>query len=56
MTAVATRPPSDARATLLDVLARRADEPGALLPILHDVQDALGHIPTHARARDRRAR
>src|SRR6266576_1351198 len=27
------------------VLARHADEPGALLPILHDVQDALGHIP-----------
>jgi formate dehydrogenase subunit gamma len=26
-------------------LARRADEPGALLPILHEVQDALGHIP-----------
>src|SRR6478752_5046866 len=27
------------------ILARHADEPGALLPILHDVQDALGHIP-----------
>ena len=27
------------------VLARHADEPGALLPILHEVQDALGHIP-----------
>lgn len=27
------------------VLARHAEEPGALLPILHDVQDALGHIP-----------
>ena len=27
------------------VLARHADEPGALLPILHDVQDALGFIP-----------
>jgi formate dehydrogenase subunit gamma len=26
-------------------LARRLDEPGALLPILHEVQDALGHIP-----------
>jgi len=26
-------------------LARHAAEPGALLPILHEVQDALGHIP-----------
>jgi len=29
-----------------EVLARRANEPGALLPILHEVQDALGHIPS----------
>jgi len=27
------------------VLARHADEPGALLPILHEVQERLGHIP-----------
>ena len=27
------------------VLARHIDQPGALLPILHEVQDALGHIP-----------
>jgi formate dehydrogenase subunit gamma len=27
------------------VLTRRAAEPGALLPILHEVQDALGHVP-----------
>ena len=27
------------------VLARHADEPGALLPILHEVQDELGFIP-----------
>jgi formate dehydrogenase subunit gamma len=27
------------------ILARRADEPGALLPILHEVQDLLGFIP-----------
>ena len=26
-------------------LARHADEPGALLPILHELQDRLGHIP-----------
>jgi len=27
------------------VLARHVDEPGALMPILHEVQDALGHVP-----------
>lgn len=47
MTAVASPPASDARAVVLDVLARHADEPGPLLPILHDVQDALGYIPQH---------
>jgi formate dehydrogenase subunit gamma len=26
-------------------LARHQDRPGALLPILHDLQDALGHVP-----------
>lgn len=30
------------------ILARHADEPGALLPILHELQDALGHIPREA--------
>jgi formate dehydrogenase subunit gamma len=30
------------------VLARRMDEPGALLPILHELQDTLGHIPPDA--------
>ena len=29
-------------------LARHAGEPGALLPILHDVQDALGFVPSAA--------
>lgn len=37
--------PSDA---VRAVLARRIDEPGALLPILHELQDALGHIPAEA--------
>jgi formate dehydrogenase subunit gamma len=32
-------------AIVLDIVARWKDEPGALLPILHDVQHALGHIP-----------
>jgi formate dehydrogenase subunit gamma len=36
---------ADAQATTGAVLARRAGEPGALLPILHELQDALGHIP-----------
>ncbi|CAN5801336.1 formate dehydrogenase subunit gamma [soil metagenome] len=36
----------DPSAVVRDVLARRADEPGALLPILHDVQDALGYVPS----------
>ncbi len=41
MTLTAATPTSLTQA----VLARHADEPGALLPILHEVQDALGHIP-----------
>ncbi len=35
----------DALAQVREILARRASEPGALLPILHEVQDQLGHIP-----------
>jgi formate dehydrogenase subunit gamma len=31
--------------TLQRVLAGVGDRPGALLPVLHAVQDALGHIP-----------
>ena len=30
------------------IVAAKSDLPGALLPILHDVQDALGHIPANA--------
>ncbi len=33
---------------LSDVLKRRAAEPGALLPILHELQDALGFVPPEA--------
>jgi formate dehydrogenase subunit gamma len=47
MTAARSLPGPDALATLRDVLGRHAGEPGALLPILHDVQDALGHVPKH---------
>ncbi|WP_425093242.1 formate dehydrogenase subunit gamma [Tropicimonas sp. S265A] len=35
---------------LSDILARQADMQGALLPILHAVQEAFGHIPETARA------
>ena len=45
MTDVGSLFPSDALATVRSVLVRHVNEPGALLPILHDVQDALGHIP-----------
>ncbi len=31
-----------------DILLRRAHEPGALLPILHEVQELLGHVPKEA--------
>ena len=40
-----SHPPPDARSAVLAVLARHVDEPGALLPILHDVQAILGYIP-----------
>ncbi len=40
--------PSPALAIVRDILARLAGEPGALLPILHDVQDALGCVPAEA--------
>ena len=33
------------------ILAAQRDRPGALLPILHDIQDALGYIPPDAVAR-----
>jgi formate dehydrogenase subunit gamma len=36
---------SAALCTVREVLERRAAMPGALLPILHEVQDALGCIP-----------
>ena len=45
MTDVASLFPRDALGTVSSVLERHAGVPGALLPILHDVQDALGYIP-----------
>ena len=34
--------------TVAGVVARLKDKPGALLPILHGIQDALGYIPPAA--------
>jgi formate dehydrogenase subunit gamma len=39
-TSVATR--------IAQLIAKSGDRPGALLPILHDIQDAFGHIPAEA--------
>lgn len=32
------------------ILEQHQGEAGALLPVLHDIQDALGHVPEHALA------
>jgi formate dehydrogenase subunit gamma len=40
--------PEPVRIAVLEVTARLKDAPGALLPILHGVQDALGYIPEEA--------
>jgi formate dehydrogenase subunit gamma len=37
-----------AQATVSQVLAERKNLPGALLPVLHGIQDMLGHIPREA--------
>lgn len=44
---IASLPPIDEkiRAAVLDVTGRVKDQPGALLPVLHGVQNALGYIP-----------
>ncbi len=38
----------DISATLARIVAARKDQAGALLPILHDLQDAFGHVPPEA--------
>jgi len=49
MTELAERPRAhDPQAAIAAILQRRAQEPGALLPILHDIQDTLGHVPADA--------
>jgi formate dehydrogenase subunit gamma len=42
------RSPQDMQAAVGRVLAELAHLPGALLPVLHGVQDALGYIPPDA--------
>jgi formate dehydrogenase subunit gamma len=38
----------DFERVVADVVRRNADTPGALLPILHEVQHALGYVPREA--------
>jgi len=38
----------DVSAVVREILARRAEEPGALLPILHELQEVLGFVPQEA--------
>ncbi|MCF8005944.1 MAG: formate dehydrogenase subunit gamma [Methylovulum sp.] len=38
--------PSTIQTTVQDVISALKDKPGALLPILHGIQDALGYIPS----------
>ena len=47
---VASLPPIDdkTRAAVLDATTRLKDQPGALLPVLHGVQAALGYVPEEA--------
>ncbi|MGO4327399.1 formate dehydrogenase subunit gamma [Cupriavidus sp. 2TAF22] len=35
-----------ARAQIAGIIAARRDMPGALLPILHEIQDAVGYVPS----------
>ena len=40
---------ADAVGVVVDAcVSRLKDKPGALLPILHAIQDALGHVPPGA--------
>ncbi|TSA37168.1 MAG: formate dehydrogenase subunit gamma [Methylococcaceae bacterium] len=38
--------PSTLQTTVQDVISALKDKPGALLPILHGIQDALGYVPS----------
>lgn len=41
-------PAKSVAATIREALNARRQEPGALLPILHDIQDQLAHVPPEA--------
>jgi formate dehydrogenase subunit gamma len=43
-----TEPAATTAVAVAEALARWRDEPGALLPILHQVQEAVGYIPASA--------
>lgn len=43
-----SNPKQDVNAVIGRVLDERKDQPGALLPILHGIQDALGYVPREA--------
>jgi formate dehydrogenase subunit gamma len=45
MVMASTPAPADVQGIVRALVARHAVRPGALLPLLHDVQDALGHVP-----------
>ncbi|MGZ4955328.1 MAG: formate dehydrogenase subunit gamma [Methylobacter sp.] len=36
------------QSTVQEIIAALKDKPGALLPILHGIQDAMGYIPTES--------
>lgn len=40
--------PGAIQSTVQEIITALKDKPGALLPILHGVQDALGYIPTES--------
>jgi len=40
--------PSNMQATLQEITTALKDKPGALLPILHAIQDALGYVPAES--------
>jgi formate dehydrogenase subunit gamma len=40
--------PPGQRAAVCELIATLRDKPGALLPVLHGVQDALGYVPDEA--------
>lgn len=44
----ARRPPDDSLRFVDDLIAEHRHRPGALLPLLHAVQNALGHVPADA--------